>query len=276
MFKPDHLKTDYVTMVSLNIRGIQLGGGQINIRLKPLFDYVEQKSVSELHLQEVFLYTVLDEISKNIPRLIHVVYERGRFGPKAGLVSFFQKEPKKISFHALSPARLASFDVFGLIPFIHKGVLLSQFSDGQIRFNIHLSPNHSGDWNTKSVHTDLIERQLDEVSVIFSRFISQAWITNAVILGDFNLPQTTDTFTGFVNRLHLIDAFEGMQTPTYHTIFLPKNRTAHQIDHLLIWTRLESLIITSSLLFQYPFPWHNRKIYVSDHMGLSVKVKSAE
>jgi hypothetical protein len=83
----------FTSAVSFNIRGIQLSGDKLKVRMILLYDYVNIHSVDELHLQEVFTYEILRELIKNMPHFKHVVYEKGVAGPKGGLVSFYRECP---------------------------------------------------------------------------------------------------------------------------------------------------------------------------------------
>lgn len=269
-------KTDCTSIISLNIRGIQFGGDRVQTRLRPFYDYVAQHVISEVHLQEVFTYGMLRDVMKQLPSLQYATYSRGWAGPKSGLVSLYKEPAEESSFHALVPELATRLDVLHLIPYIHKGILVSHLPGGQLRLNLHLSPNHSGDWDRKSVQTTLIEQQLRQVSEILREQLEQHAVEDAVVMGDFNLPQTSQAYVSFVKDLGLVDAFQNDSTPTYQPAFLPKGRTAHQIDHLLVWSRSKEPLEGSRYIFREPVHHEGRDVYVSDHVGLSAELRLAE
>jgi endonuclease/exonuclease/phosphatase family metal-dependent hydrolase len=259
------------TVLSLNIRGFQLGGDPLKARIGPLYDYAKAHSVDEVHLQEVFTYGILRELIRHMP-LRHAVYEKGIAGPKGGLVSFYRERLERVTFYPLAPAGLARLDFLRLAPYIHKGLLVAYLADGGIRCNLHLDSNHSGDWERPSRQARLIARQLDQVAAVIRDLIQVNRPDNVLVMGDFNLPHTTQAYKDFVRGTQLRDAFEDNRAPTYHAAFLPKGRQPHQVDHMLFWSSPESgfTLGQSEYVFAKPIREGGREVYVSDHIGLAV------
>ena len=262
-----------LSIVSFNVCGFHWGGVPFRQRMGTLYDFLRHQSVSELHLQEVFTYGQLNELIKNIP-LRHVAYQKGLNGPRGGLVSFFADHPSDVEFHPLDPSVLAWFDWLRVVPYVHKGVLIIHTNDGGIRYNLHLDPNHSGDWERPSRQVSLIARQLDEVANIIIKMVEATPPSELFVVGDFNLPHTAPTYTDFVRKVGLHDAFKGDDRPTYHKFFLPEGRIPHQIDHILYWSSKKILdgLIQPRQIFTEPIGDKDHAMYISDHVGLAIEI----
>ena len=251
-------------LVSLNVRGFQISGVPFKKRIGLLFEYLDTEEVDELHLQEVYTYGMLRYLRRHLePQFPYSSYSRGAFGPKAGLVSFFRTTPATTAFYQLPASRLAAVDRLGLVPYIHKGVLATTTRSGEVRFNIHLDPDHSGEWRSDSPSTRLIRTQLDAVADIVLRLGGNSF----VILGDFNLPTETPLYAEFVKWINTYDVMRGDDRPTFHKAFLPKGRMPRQIDHVLVSSpKVETM---HTLILDTP----RNGIYASDHLGIAVTIK---
>lgn len=249
--------------ITLNVRGFQVGGTPFRKRIRLLFEYLETTGVDELHLQEVYTYGMLRHLRRHLePWFPHASYGRDVFGPKAGLVSFFRAAPTAATFHRLPASRIASVDRARLIPYIHKGVLVTTTKSGGVRFNLHLDPDHSGEWWSDSPSTRLIATQLNEVTDIVLRFGGKSF----VVLGDFNLPTETPAYAEFVKKIDALDVMRGDTRPTFHKAFLPEGRTPRQIDHVLIVPR--SADVDHQLILGEP----RDGMYASDHLGIAFTI----
>jgi endonuclease/exonuclease/phosphatase family metal-dependent hydrolase len=253
------------TLITLNVRGFQIGGVSFKKRIGLLFEYLATTEVGELHLQEVYTYGMLRYLRRHLEsQFPYVSYSRGAFGPKAGLVSFFRAAPAATAFHRHPVSRVAAVDRLGLIPYIHKGVLVTTLQSGEIRFNLHLDPDHSGEWRSDSPATRLIRTQLDAAADIVLCYGGKDF----VVLGDFNLPTETSIYAEFVKRINADDVMQGDGRPTFHKAFLPEGRVPRQIDHVLVAPRGSDVI--HELILGEP----QGGVYASDHFGIAVTVKS--
>ena len=250
--------------MTFNVRGFQIGGVPFRKRIRQLYELVEAEQYDEIHLQEVYTYGMLKVLRNHLCATFpHVVYAKGTCGPKAGLVSFFRTTPRKMEFCRLPASPLARLDVMGLVPYVHKGVLVTELESGELRFNLHLDPDHSGEWKVDSPASRLIAVQLEEVRKVAMRKRQNGgkWF---VVVGDFNLPITTPLYTNFLRQLEATDALEGNTHPTFHQAFLPEGRAAQQIDHVLIWPKPANA--TARLVLGDS----RDGIYASDHLGIVV------
>lgn len=253
-----------ISLMTFNVRGFQIGGVPFRKRIGQLYKHVEAEQYDEIHLQEVYTYGMLKELHNHLRATFpHVVYAKGTWGPKAGLVSLFRTAPRKIEFCRLPASPLARLDVIGLVPYIHKGILVTELESGELRFNLHLDPDHSGEWKVDSPASRLIAVQLEEVRrvVVHKR---QDDGKRFVVVGDFNLPTTTPLYAHLLRQLEATDALEDNTHPTFHQAFLPEGRIAQQIDHVLIWP--QAISVTARLVFDDS----RDGIYASDHLGIAV------
>lgn len=249
--------------ITLNVRGFQIGGVPFKKRIGLLFEHLDRVDVEELHLQEVYTYGMLRYLRRHLEsQFPHVSYSKGVFGPKAGLVSFFRVAPAVTVFHRLPASRFAAVDRLGLIPYIHQGVLVTTVWSGEMRFNLHLNPDHSGEWRDNSPSTRLISAQLDAVANIILRLGGKHF----VVVGDFNLPTETSIYAEFVERIGADDVMQGDSRPTFHRVFLPEGRTPRQIDHVLVAPR--DAKVSHELVLCEP----RGKMYASDHLGIAVTI----
>lgn len=249
------------SLITLNVRGFQIGGVPFKKRIRLLFEHLDRVDVEELHLQEVYTYGMLRYLRRHLEsQFPHVSYSKGVFGPKAGLVSFFRAAPAATVFHRLPASRSANVDRLRLIPYIHKGVLVTTTWSGEMRFNLHLDPDHSGQWRSDSLSIRLISEQLVAVTDIILRLGGKHF----VVVGDFNLPTETSIYAKFVERINADDVMQGDSRPTFHKVFLPEGRTPRQIDHVLVAPR--DAKVSHELILGEP----RGKMYASDHLGVSV------
>lgn len=256
-----------VKILTLNVRGFQIGGVPFKKRIGVLFEYINTTEVDELHLQEVYTYGMLRHLRRNLEsHLPYVSFSRGLFGPKAGLVSFFRVMPTATTFHRLPESHLAVVDKLRLIPYIHKGMLATATRTGEMRFNLHLDPDHSGEWQSTSPSTRLIATQLDAVADVVLRFGEASF----VIVGDFNLPTETLLYAEFVKRINAHDVMQGDTRPTFQVAFLPEGRAPRQIDHVLVASR--GAVMKHDLILSKA----RDGVYVSDHLGILVTFREAD
>ncbi|MDX2776588.1 endonuclease/exonuclease/phosphatase family protein [Streptomyces caniscabiei] len=222
------------SLITLNVRGFQIGGVPFKKRIRLLFEHLDRVDIEELHLQEVYTYGMLRYLRRHLElQFPYVSYSKGVFGPKAGLVSFFRAAPAATTFYRLQASRFTTVDRLGLIPYIHKGILVTTTWSGEMRFNLHLDPDHSGQWRDNSPSTRLISAQLDAVVDIILRLGGKHF----VVAGDFNLPTETSIYAEFVERINADDVMQGDSRPTFHRVFLPEGRIPRQIDHVLVAPR---------------------------------------
>jgi endonuclease/exonuclease/phosphatase family metal-dependent hydrolase len=252
------------SLMTFNVRGLQLSGTPFKKRIHLLFIYLENADIDELHLQEVYTYQMLKYLRKHLQdRYPHVSYRKGIFGPQAGLVSLFKKSPDRTDFYSLPASQIARLDPLKLIPYIHKGVLVTTL-DKDIRLNLHLDPDHTGEWEDASSAMRLIKRQLDSLTCLTQDLSPQH--NMVIVLGDFNLPTDTPLYRTFVNSLNLKDALESNTEPTFHASFLPKGKIPRQIDHVLV--RPQTHRTTAELVLDNP----TNGVYGSDHIGIQVSI----
>ncbi|HJP81024.1 MAG TPA: endonuclease/exonuclease/phosphatase family protein [Candidatus Saccharimonadales bacterium] len=262
---PPSVKHPPLSLITLNIRGFQLSGTPLKRRIELILTQLIPSDAAELHLQEVYTYHTLRHLRKDLrDQYPYISYKKGAFGPKAGLVSFFKHTPKSTAFSTLPASHLARLDFLKLIPYIHKGILITTTNTQEIRLNLHLDPDHTGEWNEDSSAMRLITKQLHAVADLIQNLKMRH--TMILIAGDFNLPADTATYRHFIKCLALKDALTGNFRPTFHASFLPKNKIPRQIDHVLISS--QEYRMTATLILDKPI----NGMYPSDHLGIKVTI----
>lgn len=255
------------SLMTFNVRGFQIGGISFKRRMKQLYEYLDAEPIDELQLQDVYTYRMLRELRYHLNAAFPcVVYEKGVWGPKAGLVSFCRTAPRKTEFYRLPTSPLGRLDVIGLVPYIHKGVLVTKLESDELRFNLHLDPDHSGEWKADSSASRLIAAQLEEVRRVVMRKRRDGK-ERIVVVGDFNLPTITPLYSNLLRQLEVADALDGNKHPTFHEAFLPEGRVAQQIDHVLMWPK--DVRVTTRLVLDDS----RDGVYASDHVGIKVSFR---
>lgn len=256
--------------VSFNVRGLHVGGASFEFRWPTIAERLRAASVDELYLQEVFTYKMLRQIAKSLPNLKYVVFETGMFGPMGGLVALYRHRPSNYTYYPLTEAYTVYSRMVSFLPFAPKGVLAVQTQTG-FRLNLHLSANPTGDWANGGRHVRRIDRQMANLRrTVDAEVFSDAVRGQAplVVVGDFNLPPSAQSFRWFLAETRLVDVYQRNLRPTFHDWFLPKGRKAQKVDHVLA---RNVKVQRARYLFVKPESICGNPTYLSDHIGLQVQ-----
>ena len=204
----------------------------------------EVKDADIINLQEVHTYDMLYALRHQMSGL-HVAYECGLIGPRAGLVTFSRRPISLQSFTAL-PGR--------------KGILISQ-KDGIVIANAHLIAHTDGDWSPLSPFYLPHKEQLTQLQAVLP--LNE----KAILSGDFNLAKSCDLYEQFLTEGGWNDTGGQDTSPTFHKDFLPSDREPQRIDY--IFTRGNVITTTAKRVFEDKIG----NIWLSNHMGLLVEVE---
>lgn len=241
---------DVLNVVTFNVSGLAYPP-HLKLRMKAIAEYFEGSDADVLMFQEAHTYQILRFFKNNLPSFSHGTYLRSVFGPKAGLVIFSRLPVHKVRF-------------VGVTKGTQKGMLITKVGDVSL-VNLHLSANKDGDWSPGNRYHTKQSIQLTDVA----RQVAQ--IPGKLVLGgDFNLARHSDLYDRFVDQTHLHDTAGSNNTPSFHSAFLPADRTPVCID--FIFTR--NMRTTSyTHLFVMPVELApGTEGYVSSHQAISAEL----
>jgi len=137
--------------------------------------------------------------------------------------------------------------------------------------NTHLSANYRGDWAGKNRYIRTERNQLAQLAEIVGREPAEALV---IICGDFNVPRDSSLYSEFVRAAGVLDPLAGDARPTYRPLPGVPARYALPIDFTFVRApKLAGLDITSEQRFAERVPFGGGQNYLSDHIGLELRVR---
>jgi endonuclease/exonuclease/phosphatase family metal-dependent hydrolase len=99
-----------------------------------------------------------------------------------------------------------------------------------------------------------------------------------ILTGDFNIADDAPLYSLIIDHGSWRDPFADTDLVTYHAEFLPPGAAGNRIDYVLVSGDAGRFpIIDSSVLFAEPLALPvGRRMYVSDHVALTVRVGLTE
>lgn len=156
---------------------------------------------------------------------------------------------------------------------LHKGVLISRLKIDYLPvviLNTHLTANYSGDWSRGNVFARQEHRELQQLAEIVN---AQPLDALVIVCGDFNIPRGSWLYEYFLEATNLSDPLKDNRQPTYRPHrWMPSHYTA-AIDYALFRAPdLPDLQAESRLCFHEKVPLGKRSIYLSDHVGVELRL----
>jgi endonuclease/exonuclease/phosphatase family metal-dependent hydrolase len=293
-----------LTVATLNVNGLRRPRPPLlplPRRAQALGERLDAAPIDVINLQEVYFYESVRLLRRYLPSYPYVAYRRGPVGPCGALVTF--------SRHPLGRVRYRSFA--GIVPnrgslrFRFRRALLSAIQGltiVQLRglpvtvVNTHLTANHDGDWSRDNRFFDFQQAQLRRLNATLARsgmlaslvplrcaprsFLASMLAPRrrhpglTVITGDFNIASDSDHYRLIVDNGARHDPFAATNPVTFHAAFLPPGEPAHRIDYVLLAGT--ATVLDATTLFTEPVAIDGQPHYLSDHIGLSVRLALAD
>lgn len=260
---------------TFNTWGIPLSSPFVKERYRALVQHIERSSLDLIHLQEVWLYSLLGILRRKVPSYPYIAYKRGLFGPQAGLVTLSRFPLEDVQFIHFPPIGIPSRKRWWQRvrqSLDRKGVLLSFVPQWSITScNCHLPANKADDWSSASRYYRVHEYALERLSSIINEQGQQK--KDMLIMGDFNIPKRSELYQTFVHLSRAIDVFEEDDSPTYHEEFWPDPQRLDYVFLCLHGGCERVQVRQKDFLFREKVRLSNgASHYLSDHMGLMAEL----
>jgi endonuclease/exonuclease/phosphatase family metal-dependent hydrolase len=246
-------------------------GARVVERYVAIAEGFEAAGVEVVNVQEVHTYFHLGLLTRHMSSYRYVSYRRSVVGPAGGLVTL-SRIPFSATKYERFPMPSATITT-GLPPFSRlrasvKGALVTRLDDPRIYVvNTHLLANFDGDWSEANRYHSVHQSQLAALARTIGSLTEPSIIT-----GDFNIARESTLLGDFLASNQLVDAFGGECPPTFHAEHLDPGSTPHCID-LILSTGSPITIESATMLFTDKQPMPHGNGYVSDHLGLCVRVR---
>jgi endonuclease/exonuclease/phosphatase family metal-dependent hydrolase len=258
------------SLLSLNIYGVP--GMGTSHRIRALAEILNQEAATVVCLQEVQMHRYRRLLMRKSSRYRSRVYVPFVHAPKGGLLTLARPPVEDATFKLYQERGL--WYTPALADWIlHKGVLITCMTVGGLPvavLNTHLTANYLGNWGRGSMYAEHEHRQLMELAEIVRQQPLDALV---VVAGDFNVPRGSWLYESFLAESRLTDPLEGNLQPTLrHRPGMPARYEA-AIDYALVRTPpLHGLKVESRLRFEDKVAVNGRADYLSDHMGVELRV----
>lgn len=257
----------WLTVATLNTRGIPLTGSQLAVRYRAIGAAFEASDADVVAFQEVFTYWHLRLLARRMTSFRHVAYRPSADGPAGGLVTFSRLPVSGHAYHGLGfPARAPGLSWPARARAWLKGVLVAQLPEpGACVVNTHPAANRDGDWSQANRFFPLHQGQL----AVLAQVVNTA-AAPSVVCGDFNVDRDSVLLRDFLSQTRLADAFGGQCPPTFHAEYLHPGERGHCIDFILVSPQIEAG--TTQALFGDKQLLDGQLDYLSDHIGLYARL----
>jgi endonuclease/exonuclease/phosphatase family metal-dependent hydrolase len=267
MSQQPETNSDWLTIASLNTRGIPVVGSQLAARYGAIAGAFEAAAVDVVSFQEVLTYYHLRLLTRRMPSFRYVSYRPSVVGPAGGLATL-SRIPVAGSEYERFPIPPATARLPRLTRFKAslKGTLLTRLAQPRMSVvNTHLLANVDGDWSESSRFYTVHQGQLAALTSVVDSLSDPS-----VVCGDFNIARESTLHRDFMIDSRLVDAFGGQCPPTFHAQYLDPGKSPHCIDFILI-AGSSIKVERAEMMFTDKMPMSGGPAYVSDHMGLCVK-----
>ncbi|TCO34213.1 hypothetical protein EV652_102278 [Kribbella steppae] len=196
-------------------------------------------------------------------------FRRSAAGPAGGLVTVSRRPVAGSSYHRFpipSAADMAGLPRLYRLTAAMKGSLVTRLAGISI-VNTHLLANRDGDWSQTNRFYRLHQGQLAALGQYVGT-VQQP----AIVSGDFNIARDSSLYRDSIRDTGLLDAFGDDCPPTFHAAYLEPGKISNCIDFLLL-SNPSITVEAAELTFTGELPMPGGPGYLSDHLGLQVRVK---
>jgi hypothetical protein len=224
----------------------------------------------------------LDVLRAHLPSVPFEGWRRGVAAqPAGGLATFSRLPVGRVSYTSFGGALPnmggAVFRAKRAVNSMLQGVLTVELArHGVVVANTHLTANKDGDWSDGNRYHAFQRRQVGMLHAVLHR-AGTARAELVIVTGDFNIASDGALYPLIVGGGAWRDPFAETNPVTYHAEFLPRGSTAHRIDYALVsGDEARFPLIDSGVLFTEPLALPSgRRIYLSDHVALTIRVAVA-
>jgi endonuclease/exonuclease/phosphatase family metal-dependent hydrolase len=269
-----------ITVGTLNIGGLRWPRAPLQKlpeRAGELCRRLDDTSIDVLNLQEVFDWPYLTVMREHLRTYPYVALRRRPYGPAGGLATFSRLPLGRPSYRSFIGANAAAgglrFRLRHVLGSAMHGVLMVDLAELPVTIaNTHLSANHDGDWSVDNRHYVVQRRQLARLN----RALDRSRRTGlSVVTGDYNIASDSIHYPLIVRGRR--DPFAVTDPTTFHGIFLPPQAPPHRIDYALVTgDERRYPVLAATTLFAEPVTVDGTKLYLSDHIGLTIRIGLAE
>jgi endonuclease/exonuclease/phosphatase family metal-dependent hydrolase len=266
----DDVPDAWLTVVTLNTRGIPVIGSRLAARYQAIGEALDASDADVVALQEVLTYGHLRLLARRMRSFGQVAYRPSAAGPAGGLVTFSRLPVSGCAYHGFGfPPRAPGAPWRARARGVLKGVLVTQLPFGGVCIvNTHPDSNRDGDWSPANRFFPLHRAQLGVVARVVGTVTGPA-----VVCGDFNVDRDSVLMGGFLAQTGLADAFGGQCPATFHADYLDPPHQPHCIDFILVSPQVRTGI--TRVLFGDKQLLRGRREYLSDHVGLYARLLRA-
>lgn len=240
---------------------------QISKRFELLSQQIQKLNADVLLLQEVHLYPSLHQLRKLLSQYGFVIYEKGIYGPKGGLVIFSKLPVEKADYADFAKrGSLRNKSISGII--MRNGLLLAKVRGTKLwLMNAHLTQNSDCDWSVNNRYIPLLLSQLRQCQRVVDLLKKSG--QHLIAAGDFNMPKDSIYYYEFIQATSLNDAFSQESSSTYHQDFLLPGQSVGRIDYIYYTEdSLLRLVNHDQVITEPIVDEHGQQMYLTDHIGL--------
>ena len=243
-------------------------------RLLALAKELEQSPYQVVCLQEIQLHEYQRLLVRECASYPYSFHEPYLHCPKGGLLTLSRLPFTSTSFEPYTE-RGSWYTPMLLDRLFFKGMAITRLTWNDIplvMINTHLLANFAGDWERRGMYAQVEERQLRQLAETVQ---AQAMDSIVIVVGDFNIPRGSGLYRDFLLHSDLTDLLAGDSRPTLRIPFEATSRFSLSIDYVLV--RIPDrypVKIDCDLCFSEKYLiGHQRRGYLSDHLGIEVRIK---
>ena len=264
-----------ITLLSYNVFGSPFSGEKIirsllRTKVRNRFRHIAKGIVKEdldiLLFQEVHTYPHFYLLRRALKSYPYVMYQKGIYGPKGGLV-IFSKLPleKKRYVDFYDKGVWWNQSIVGVLT--QRGILYGKIKNKNIwLLNTHLTQNKKGNWDKTMTPRSILKSQLQQCINLVQRLHDKG--ASIICSGDFNMPHTIPLYREFIKATHLKDSFIDTPEDTYHILFKGLDSYG-RIDYLFYSHSKNIKLEERKYMFTEPLRTEkNEELLLSDHVAL--------
>lgn len=262
-----------ISIITYNTAGLNVFTKDFFLKEQRLVELIHEKDVDVINLQEVILHHHLHYLKKELSEFPYVIYRPSFYGALSGLVTFSRLPLVFKSFHQFRE----NGDLFNrsiISKLAQRGMLISQFTGTNIYLvNTHFSPNMINQWDSNNRYIQILQSQSDELHTVLKRYKEAQFL----ISGDFNTPKSYNFLYRNIVKDGFIDIFADIDRSTHLGDIVFKEKDSLQIDYILASATDQSQIqiLKRGFVFDQKEIIKDKKIYLSDHIGLEATIEFA-
>jgi endonuclease/exonuclease/phosphatase family metal-dependent hydrolase len=230
-------------------------------------------------LQEVQAHAYRRLLMRACASYPHAAYAPFVHAPKGGLLTLARLPIAEFQF-TLYRSRQVPYVPALMDWFLHKGVLATRFEYAGVSvvvLNTHLNANYSGMWDRHSRYARIEAGQLRQLAEIVRAQPPEALVVAA---GDFNFPRDSWLYDEFLAASSMTDPLASDRRPTVRAPLSFSERYSLPIDFAFVRVppsvgippALAGLRLESELRFVEQVPFSGRPRFLSDHVGVELRV----